>query len=330
MLWTSEDGSASVWLESSQGNRGSFRFGPMAGWSAVDVAAGTAGTTHLLWTHKDESVALWTLDGSGRVLANATFGPYRGWTASAISDGADGLTRLLWSKVDGTVGLSIISSEGIVATYRYGPADRWVAIDIGVGGDNKTRILRSNPDGRVAIGVVGGAGEVQYGPIYSSPEELTARHVATGPDGSSRVLFTDGQGGAVLWLMSPAGVFQGSFDLTSAAPSGGNIAGLWTGTWNHSSNPSCDPSSIVPGIPAQAAFEQKGSIVRGTLSTAFVPCGWGVVTYQSTLQGNTLEGSVRDDDGFEFPAHGTLSFSSLEITIDNGGGYIIGRLKLHR
>jgi hypothetical protein len=328
VLWTSEDGSASAWLEGPEGNRGSFRFGPMLGWSAVDVAAGIAGTTHLLWTHKDESVALWTLDGSGRVLANATFGPYRGWRASAISDGADGLTRLLWNKVDGTAGLSIISSEGIVATYRYVSADRWVAIDIGVGGDNKTRILRSNPDGRVAIGVVGGAGEVQYGPIYSSPGELTARHISAGPDGSTRVLFTDGQGGAVLWLMSPEGVFQGSFDLTG--PSGGSIAGLWTGTWNHASNPACDPSISVPGIPAEATFEQKGSIVSATLSTASVPCGWGVVTYLGTLQGNTLEGSVRDDEGLKFPAHGTLSGSSLEITIDNGFDYIVGQLHLHR
>jgi streptogramin lyase len=330
VLWTSEDGSASLWLEGSHGNQGSFQFGPMSGWSAVDVAAGIAGTTHLLWTREDASVALWTLDGAGQVRTKATYGPYPGWTASAISDGADGLTRLLWKKLDGTAGLSIISAATIIATDRYDPADRGTAIDIGVGGDNKTRILWRHPDGRVAIGIVAGTGEVQYGPVYPSPGGLTARHVAAGPDGSARVLFTDGLGGAILWVLSPAGVLQGSFDLPGPTPSGGNIAGAWNGVWNHSTNPSCDASATDPGIPARAIFEQDGSIVRGTLTTAFVPCGWGVVTFRGTLQGYTLAGTFRDEDGFELPAHGFLSNSSLEITIDNGGDYIIGWLHVHR
>lgn len=330
VLWTREDGSAALWLVGSHGNQASFQFGPMTGWSAVDVAAGIAGTTHLLWTHEDGSVALWTVDGSGQVLTNATLGPYPGWAAIAISDGTDGLTRLLWRKMDGTAGLSVLSSEGITATYRYGPAGLWSAIDVGVGGDNKTRILWSRPDGRVAMGIVGGAGEVQYGPIYTSPGRLTARRVAAGPDGSSRVLFADGGGGAVLWLLSPDGLSQGSFDLTGPTPSVGNIAGPWFGLWSHESSPSCDPSATDPGILAQAIFKQDGSTVQGILLTPSVPCGWGEVTYQGTLQGYTLTGSLRDGEGLEFPAHGYLSGSSLEITIDNGGDYVIGRLLLHR
>ena len=31
-----------------------------------------------------------------------------------------------------------------------------------------------------------------------------------------------------------------------------------------------------------------------------------------------------------FPAYGTLSDSALEITVENGGGYIIGQFQLHR
>lgn len=253
VLWTRADGSAALWLAGSQGNQASFLFGPMSGWSAVDAAAGIAGTSHLLWTRRDGGVALWSVDGSGQPLTKATYGPYPGWTASAISDGADGLTRLLWKKADGAAGLSILSSEGIVATYRYGPADRWDAIDLAVGGDNKTRILWSDPDGRLAIGIVSGTGEIEYGPIYSSPGGLTARRIAAGPDGSARVLFTDHRGAAVLWLLSPAGVFERSIELSPPAFSGGSVAGTWTGTFASADFVGCD----VSDTPVRASFALK-------------------------------------------------------------------------
>jgi streptogramin lyase len=299
VLWTSEGGSASLWLVGSQGNQASFQFGAISGWSAVDVAAGVAGTTHLLWTHVDGSVALWSVDGSGHVLTNATYGPYPGWTALAISDGADGLTRLLWKKADGTAGLSIISSEGIIATHRYGPADRWNATDLGVGGDNQTRILWSHPDGRVAIGIVSGTGEVQYGPISSSLEGLTARHIAAGPDGSARVLFTDGRGGAVVWLLSPAGVFQDLFDLTSPTPSGGN-------SWN------LTVQVIAANGPGICLYRPSMGMVFHT-------------TFELRRSGNSVSFVFEDPidwESYTATVNGA-NFTATSPTVDSGGGMCV-------
>lgn len=326
VLWTNEDGSAALWLVGPQSNQASYRFGPVAGSTAIDVAASIDGTTHLLWTDRDRGVALWSIDGSGRVLNKATYGPYRGWTALAISDGADGLTRLLWEKVDGTVGLSVISSEGIVATYRYGAVGQWKAIDLAVGGDNQTRLLWSHPDGRVAIGIVNGSGEVQYGPTYSSPQGLTARHVAAGPDGSARVLFANYGVGAALWLLSPAGAFRGSLDLTEPTPSGPDITGGWVGTFDSADFIDCDSNT-----PAQANFERNGSTVVGVLNASQNACGFADVEFQGTLQGNILAGTLRGDRFTDASATGILLGTTLEITLVNGFGFIPGgQMHLHR
>jgi hypothetical protein len=101
-------------------------------------------------------------------------------------------------------------------------------------------------------------------------------------------------------------------------PPGGNVAGAWIGTYH---DPGCDAS-------AQASFEQTGSVVHGTLG-ATGPCGVGF-EFNGTLQGNTLAGTVTDDEFHSnFSAQGILSGSTLEITIvysaaDNG------QMHLHR
>jgi hypothetical protein len=105
----------------------------------------------------------------------------------------------------------------------------------------------------------------------------------------------------------------------TAAPAG-DISGSWTGTYNGISY-RCDTSVM-------ASFQQNGSNVVGTL-TATGPCG-DAFFFRGTVQGNTLDGGVTDNDTFDGHAHGTLSGSTLEITFDNGFGFIVSQLHLHR
>jgi virginiamycin B lyase len=105
----------------------------------------------------------------------------------------------------------------------------------------------------------------------------------------------------------------------TAAPAD-DISGSWTGTYNGISY-RCDTSAL-------ASFQQNGSNVVGML-TATGPCG-DAFFFRGTVQGNTLDGDVTDNDTFVGHAHGTLSGSTLEITFDNGAGFIVSQLHLHR
>src|SRR5262249_15899470 len=52
VLWNNLDGSAALWLVDAQGgNRASHQFGPVPGWTAVDVAARTARSSHCISPH---------------------------------------------------------------------------------------------------------------------------------------------------------------------------------------------------------------------------------------------------------------------------------------
>jgi hypothetical protein len=103
-------------------------------------------------------------------------------------------------------------------------------------------------------------------------------------------------------------------------PPSGSVAGAWIGTY-HGVSFTCDTS-------AQASFEQTGGAVLGTL-TATGSCG-DVWHFSGALQGNTLAGSITDYDTLVVVAHGILSGSTLEITIDNGSGLTVAQAHLHR
>jgi hypothetical protein len=107
---------------------------------------------------------------------------------------------------------------------------------------------------------------------------------------------------------------------TPVPGSGGPIAGAWTGTFT---------TSICGGLLEQASFEQNGSTVAGLIKGTGTTCNWDLF-FSGTFQGSTLSGSVTDRDTFSGRAQGALSDSSLEITIDNGGSFVIGQLHLHR
>ena len=281
VLWNNEDGPAALWLVTPQGgNQASYRLNAMPGFMAVDVAASIAGITHVLWTNADGRITISTVDNSGRATAGTTYGPYPGWTAIAAADGPDGSTRVLWNNLDGRAAISFARAGNLLASYSYGPAAGWTGLDVAVGGDGLTRILWSHHDGRIALGIIDSSGQIKYGPVYPAPENMSTIRIATGPNGSSQVLFTDFGSSAILWEMSADGAFVKSIVASEAPPSGG-ISGAWTGTYN--------AISYKCGTDTRASLSQSGSAVTGTLTTTG-SCG-EIFYIDSTLQGNTLGSS---------------------------------------
>lgn len=252
------------------------------------------------------------------------YGPYSGWTAAAIADGQDGLTRVLWNRADGSAALALFGAEGLVASHPFGPVAGWRAVDIAVGADGQTRILWTHRDGRMALWRVDGDGSpTALGPIYPPPPGFEASRIAAGSDGLTRVLWSDADGNAILWTMSADNVFQGTFSLGPAD----SIAGTWTGKFDSADFVDCDSNT-----PAQASFTQDGESVVGTLNATENFCGFASVTFQGTLKGNSLAGSISGDRFTSgSTASGTPTGATLEITLTNSFGFIPGgQMHLHR
>jgi hypothetical protein len=322
VLWTNDDGSAALWLLGPEGNHASYRLSPAAGWTAVDVAASTPGTTHILWTDADGRIALWSVANAGAISTGPAYGPYPGWTAAAIADGQDGLTRVLWNRADGSAALALFGAAGLVASHPFGPVAGWRAVDIAVGADGQTRILWTHQDGRMALWRVNGDGNpTALGPIYPPPPGFTASRIAAGPDGLTRVLWSDVNGNAILWTMSADNIFQESFIQEDS------IAGAWAGKFD-----SADPVDCDGDTPAQASFTRDGENVVGILRATENVCGFASVTFQGTLKGDKLVGTISGDrfrNGSS--ASGALSGTTLELTVSNSSGFIPGgRMHLHR
>ncbi|HKF42642.1 MAG TPA: hypothetical protein VKG01_06050 [Thermoanaerobaculia bacterium] len=121
----------------------------------------------------------------------------------------------------------------------------------------------------------------------------------------------------------------------SGSPTGpapiSDIRGAWIGTF---SNDNIEFDCLISGLPAQASFEQDGTSVRGTVSTANDPCGLGTQTFVGTLSGDQLLGKTQVGGGEAFgEVRGTLSGSTLEMGFGfapQGGYPSFGRMHLHR
>ena len=112
-------------------------------------------------------------------------------------------------------------------------------------------------------------------------------------------------------------------------PTPGNIAGAWTGKFDSVDFIDCDSNT-----PAQASFQQNGSAIVGTLNATENGCGFTAVTFEGTLQGNVLEGTLRGGNFQSGRAYGTLSGTNLEIELGSSCPGIMcipgGQMHLHR
>jgi hypothetical protein len=121
---------------------------------------------------------------------------------------------------------------------------------------------------------------------------------------------------------------ESSDTVTGAAapPPNGNVAGTWTGTYLPDDVISCESG------PAQATFQQEGAIVTGILSSPS-DCGFANVSFQGTIRGNILEGTITGDSRFAQSslASGQLSGSNLYLGLSNTVyAYSGGSMNLHR
>ena len=223
ILWNRDDGWAAVWWTRSgmvastalyPAVTSSSLYPGVTAWSARDIASGADGSTRLLWTAADGSVALWTVNETGERTLDFEYGPYAGWTAVAIAEGSDGRTRILWNKRDGTAGLSFVNAGGSLNTFRYASSPGWTSVDVASGADNQTRILRAGEDGAIAVWRISPDGAAaNFGVIYAAPSGFRAARLSIGADGLARVLWKDPNGLAIAWLLDADGSYQGSFPL---------------------------------------------------------------------------------------------------------------------
>jgi hypothetical protein len=84
--------------------------------------------------------------------------------------------------------------------------------------------------------------------------------------------------------------------------------------------------------PAQASFTRHGENVVGTLSATENVCGFASVTFEGTIKGGRLAGTISGDrfrNGSS--ASGVVSGTTLELTVSNSFGFIPGgQMHLHR
>ncbi len=124
-----------------------------ATWTAVALAEGGGGRTHVLWQSGDGRSALEIVGPSGRQSATV-FEKRPGWIASDLSVRSDGTTNVLWSGADGRMSIASVDTHGgTTGGPEYGPAPGWSAVAIADGSGGDTWVLWRSTDGRSALSV---------------------------------------------------------------------------------------------------------------------------------------------------------------------------------
>ena len=203
---------------------------------------------HVVFNLNGGQVALWDVDSEG-FYNEHLYGPYfdaptnpkAPWTITAVASALDGTQRLLWNNTDGRVALWRVDAGGsILSVTGYGPytdgaaQNVWRAVAVSVGPDGTTHLLWDNTDGKVAFWDVDAGGNILsvnvYGPYTDGAASnlWSATAVATGPDGTSRILWNNPDGKVSLWTVDSQG---GLIGLTGYGPYTDNGASnLWSAT----------------------------------------------------------------------------------------------------
>ncbi|HEY4231578.1 MAG TPA: hypothetical protein VGO79_15520, partial [Thermoanaerobaculia bacterium] len=194
VLWVAGDGRAALEVLGSSGSQAVHLFPAVTNWSATDVSVGADGKTHVLWTSVSGAMYLTTVDASGNVSLGTTYGPFQNWTAVALDDGPDGSTRVLWRATDGRFSVSLHQglTLGMTEVLRPAPVADRSAEDIAVGSDGNVRVLLVGADDAADVATVGASGALSD--VQSQSPGSVPRRISAGPDGLTRLLFSDGAG----------------------------------------------------------------------------------------------------------------------------------------
>jgi hypothetical protein len=297
---------------------------------ALDLSVGTDNKAQIIFADPDGRVVFRSIDGSGKSSSSGFYGPFSGWYPIALADGSDGLTRVLWNNLDGSAALWLTRPEGVQASYRYALGPDWTALDVAAGADASTHVLWTNADGRIALWTLDRSGgrtnSLEFGPYAG----WTARAITDGADGLTRVLWHKDDGTAGLSLVDSSGMLAsnrfgpvaGWTAVDVAVGADGQTRILWTHLDGRMALWRVDdagiPTALGPIYTPPTGFTAS-SIAAG-------PDGLTRVLW-SDVNGNAILWTMSADNIF---LESFSPGSSLEITIDNGGDYIIGQLHLHR
>ena len=240
ILWDNGNGTASLRrLDAAggpdlkpEGEPAPYLFGPFAGWTPRAVAAGSDGMVFLLWTGRDRTASVWSVDMEDGDYRHVEFGPYAGWEARALAVGPDAVLRVLWAGADGAAALWSLRPGAPPEAMDYGPFPGWAAASLSVGPDNRAHLLWTRDDGAASVWRVGADGlalQTEYGPH----DGWSAVAVAAGRDGTSRLLWKSAGGCASLWTVPAEGESEnglahseGQAPFESQAPSEGHAQTL--------------------------------------------------------------------------------------------------------
>ena len=218
--WVSTDGTFSLWTVNAARAYTYKNYGPFPGWHARAIADGPDGSTRVLWNNVSGALSLWRLNSASGVFAQQTYGPYQGWTATALSVGPDNITHVLWTNPNGMLALWSVETDFSTTRFEYGPFPGWTAqavstttVDALTSGSvttpqNTTHILFTRTDGTLSLWNLntsfdtgrGGFTQISYGPYAG----WTAKSVADGPDGLTRVLWDNTSGELSVWNLDNA------------------------------------------------------------------------------------------------------------------------------
>ena len=175
-----------------------------ATWTAIALAEGGGGRTHVLWQDGGGRSALEIVGPAGRQSATV-FGKRSGWIASEISVRADGQANVLWTDADGRMLIARVDSSGATTDGpEYGPAPGWSAIAIADGPGGDTWVLWRSTDGRSSLSVHRD-GTMVASHRYAAHPDGAVEDVAVAADGRPRILRTNPAGLASLATVDATG-----------------------------------------------------------------------------------------------------------------------------
>jgi len=224
LLLRRSDGAVAVWtLDGNLALTASTpAYGPYTGSTCVDMAVASDNSLRLLWTTNTRAFGLWNITPSGTVsYSPVTFGPISDasgtWSASKIGISGDGLVRILLNRSDGqsavwtmNAALNYASSSAGFGPYtNYGAAA--LALNTSASSDNKRQMLWRRNDGQGTFwrllpnDALTIPSALDINTSFGAYPNWTPQTISVGGDGQIRALWTNIDGHAAFWKLSPDG-----------------------------------------------------------------------------------------------------------------------------
>lgn len=183
-------------------------YGPYAGWTALQVAAGSDGVVRVLWTRTDGQMSLWKVRSDGS-FDHSDYGPYPGWSARFLSVAPDSTVRVVWTHTSGQVAFWIMDAQGGFQHAEYGPYAGWSPSALATGPDGLSHIAWNHAgDGAVSVWQVTDSGAFVYANVGPYPD-WSAGSLTVGADNTLHFGWSQPDGTTALWnvagTLSPAG-----------------------------------------------------------------------------------------------------------------------------